>query len=290
MSLVLDHLPPLVTFRITALALEPQRLPPLPTTAFHGALGSLEGLDALRPRAEQPSGQGVTDRPPSPLVIAPSRHERRAPSLELGAGDTVSFRLTLIGHRAMAGHELVLQRVEAALRRGLGVSLTDRTRRPPLLLVEVARVELPRLPSLEQGCALRFVTPVRLTDGGSIARDIDAPLLWRSLLRRADTLSRCYGGGPLVDALELEPPFEVVDRRLEQVSVTRYSSRQGAEMTWPGQVGSLLLQGDLAPVAPLLTFGAAVQLGKATTFGLGLYWLLPAHAHAGRAAARRRLA
>lgn len=288
--LALDRLPPLLTLRLTALAAEPVRLPPLPTTALHGALGDLDELDALRPARDAEPGEGVTDRPPPPLAIAAERHERAAPSLELGAGETVSFRITLVGARAIDGCERVVQRVETALRRGLGISPRDRERRPPMTVVERAVVQPTAPRGLDHACALRFATPVRLTDGGSIARRIDASLLWRTLLRRADTLARAYGEGPLGDLAASTPPFEVADQRLEEVLVRRYSTRQGAEMTWPGQLGSLLLRGDLTTALPALTFGAAVQIGKATSFGLGLYWLLPPNAHPTWTAARRTVA
>ena len=53
----------------------------------------------------------------------------------------------------------------------------------------------------------------------------------------------------------------------------RYSQRQQQEMQLGGLLGSVQLQGDLAPFAPLLHQGQWLHVGKNATMGLGGYRL-----------------
>ena len=53
----------------------------------------------------------------------------------------------------------------------------------------------------------------------------------------------------------------------------RYSQRQQREMHFSGLVGSIRLEGDLMPFAPLLHLGQWLHLGKKATFGMGAYAL-----------------
>ena len=54
---------------------------------------------------------------------------------------------------------------------------------------------------------------------------------------------------------------------------TRYSSRQGRQMTWDGFTGLATYEGDLKPFWPYLVFGQWTHVGKGATFGLGKYRL-----------------
>jgi hypothetical protein len=49
----------------------------------------------------------------------------------------------------------------------------------------------------------------------------------------------------------------------------RWSQRQNAAMMLGGVLGSLTLEGDLAPFVPLLRTAEVVHVGKGATFGLG---------------------
>ena len=51
----------------------------------------------------------------------------------------------------------------------------------------------------------------------------------------------------------------------------RYSQRQQQEMQLGGLLGSVHLQGDLAPFAQLLHLGQWLHVGKNASFGLGGY-------------------
>ncbi len=49
----------------------------------------------------------------------------------------------------------------------------------------------------------------------------------------------------------------------------RWSQRQNAAMKLGGLVGTLTLEGDVAPFAPLLRAAEVLHAGKGATFGLG---------------------
>jgi hypothetical protein len=49
----------------------------------------------------------------------------------------------------------------------------------------------------------------------------------------------------------------------------RYSNRQERKMDFGGLLGTVELDGDLAPLAPLLRTAEVVHVGKGATFGLG---------------------
>ncbi|HEX7181344.1 MAG TPA: CRISPR system precrRNA processing endoribonuclease RAMP protein Cas6, partial [Thermoanaerobaculia bacterium] len=55
----------------------------------------------------------------------------------------------------------------------------------------------------------------------------------------------------------------------------RYSNRQGRKIDIGGLLGSLELEGDLAPLAPLLRTAELVHVGKGATFGLGKLEVVP---------------
>ena len=269
----LERVPPTLTLRFVGAALEPQRLPPLPTTALHGALGHRLRSPALQPPPAPAanSGEGVSGQAPSPIALAAERMTRDAPSVELREGETIAMLVTLIGRAAIAARAEVEDAVAGAFAGGLGVGLDARTdRRPPLALIEcsMAETQAPEFPPGDT-CRVLFLTPARLTEHGRSAPAIDADLLWRSVLRRADTLARLYGNGPLLVGATPTPPFVVDGSALDPVAFGRYSSRQEQRMTWPAVLGSLRLRGDLPSAWQLLRYSCRVQIGKGTGFGFG---------------------
>lgn len=54
----------------------------------------------------------------------------------------------------------------------------------------------------------------------------------------------------------------------------RYSRRQDASMKFGGLIGRIAFTGDLEPFMPYLRLGQVVNIGQATTFGLGGYRLI----------------
>lgn len=287
------NLPELTTVVLHFRAARPQRLPPLPTTAFHGTLGhALRDIACLapqrkdcpgcphlplcpyavlfEPRPAPDAGKGVTNRAPPPIVIAPEAPAIDREPLVLQQGDRLGVRLSLVGSLVGQHYALVATAMRKAGARGIGLPLDGSRRpRPPLVLEEVERVEDLALPASPARLRLRFVTPVRVKHDRTIRRDLDAPSLWSALTRRAALLSRLYGAGPI--DLPAEPPFRVTSSDLRVVGVRRYSTRQRQRIDMPGLVGPVEIEGDLAGIGPLLRFAERVQIGKATTFGLGRF-------------------
>jgi hypothetical protein len=287
------NLPSLTTVVLHFRAERAQRLPPLPTTALHGALGhALRHIACLAPDRKDCQGcphvplcpyavlfeprpgpkapTGVTNRAPPPLAMAPEQPAVGRDPTELAAGESLDVRLTLVGS---AGQHVAL--VTAAFRkagaRGVGIPVDGPPRpRPPLALAGVDALPPNDGPPPSDGLLrLAFTTPVRLKSDGKISASPTADVLFGAMRRRADTLARIYGGGAL--DLPPAPPFRIVASDLRQLSVRRYSARQRTRIDMPGQVGTVDLEGDFSSVWPLIRFAERVQIGKATTFGLGRF-------------------
>ncbi|GBD26345.1 hypothetical protein HRbin30_01677 [bacterium HR30] len=280
-------------------------LPPLPTTAFHGALArALYDKACVAPARATCTGcpaepccaypalfepapaersqmreLGVTTEVPRPLVISPDQPflPTGEEPLPVRAGQIVAFRIAATD-KVWHHWNLLRQALDLVGRRGLGARET----RVLLRLIDVqALASTP--PNFDGGgITLRFVTPLRIKHRGKIASEIDGPLLVSAILRRARLLAELTGKPWVGDdraerwAASLE---SVADLKL--VRVGRYSGRQERWMLWPGLVGSLRLRGEgLGALLPLLHFGSLAQIGKATTFGFGRYELsLAAEAH-----------
>ncbi|MFL6260778.1 MAG: CRISPR system precrRNA processing endoribonuclease RAMP protein Cas6 [Thermoanaerobaculia bacterium] len=63
---------------------------------------------------------------------------------------------------------------------------------------------------------------------------------------------------------------------LRRVTWERWSQRQNTAMKLGGLVGTLTLEGDLAPFAPLLRAAEILHAGKGAVFGLGKIEVAPA--------------
>lgn len=127
---------------------------------------------------------------------------------------------------------------------------------------------------LDDGRAeVRFDAPARVRHAGRLAEELPFHVLVRSLLRRASSLLEFHEGVDLdVDYRRVIAESEsvrVVVSRLVGVDRWRFSTRQQRSMNLNGLIGSVTYEGDLAPFSPLLELGAAVGIGKGTTFGLG---------------------
>ncbi len=125
---------------------------------------------------------------------------------------------------------------------------------------------------------LDFRTPARIRYGGRYADSLPFHVLIRNLLRRASALLYFHCGGD-PRALDFRgliaraAAVEIADSRLRWHDWGRYSSRQDARMQLGGVLGGIAYRGDLRPFLALLRLGAALHIGKNTTFGLGRYTL-----------------
>ncbi len=102
-------------------------------------------------------------------------------------------------------------------------------------------------------------------------------LLFRRLLGRLSSLARFHGPGPLpIDfrgLIEAAGAVRLVRNHTRWTRWSRYSQRQDRRMEREGLVGSVLYEGDLAPLCPDLVFGQWTHVENLTTFGLGRYRL-----------------
>jgi len=123
---------------------------------------------------------------------------------------------------------------------------------------------------------IRFVTPLRLKQGGRYRFDARLDTLMAALLRRLSRLGLLYGTGPVEEYRELLAIARQVQTRrqdLAWVDWTRYSGRQATVMQLGGWVGEIEFEGPLTPLWGWLRLGEVVHVGKNTAFGLGQYVL-----------------
>jgi hypothetical protein len=155
---------------------------------------------------------------------------------------------------------------------------------------------------------LHFITPLRIISDGVLCRELQFPILARTLLRRLENLLafHCNGShasaspanhekprlsspfgkggqgdlpsnqstlfplGPLLDRAEA---VQLKENATRWYDWERYSKRQDKRMKLGGMLGEAAFEGDIEPFLPLLVLGSWVNLGKGTTFGLGRYRL-----------------
>jgi hypothetical protein len=251
-----------------------QRLPPLVTTAMHGAFGAalrairLSTYEELFARGPVEPRRGITTHAPAAVVLAPERWAPQGPHLGLEEGERLDVRVTLIGDHAIAQRPIVEDALADAGRRGLGIGIGIERRARPKLHLQSITASRGDQPLPWRAAVVRLVTPARLVVQGHVSAEIGAELLWTSILRRSELLAAVYGGSIAWDRAQL--PIEVRRARTHVVRIRRHSARQRARMTWPGVVGEIevVRRGPIDP-GPLMAFAEQVQIGKATTFGFG---------------------
>ncbi len=141
--------------------------------------------------------------------------------------------------------------------------------------VETTGPSLPPLDGLPPGpLALRFVTPLRLKVRDRLVAQPGFRDLVFAMLRRTLELAQLHVPGARVEWalrpwLERAEAVRVARADLRWLDWERYSHRQRSRMKLGGVTGTLVLEGDLAPFAPLLRAAEVVHVGKGATFGLG---------------------
>jgi CRISPR-associated endoribonuclease Cas6 len=121
---------------------------------------------------------------------------------------------------------------------------------------------------------LRFVTPLRIKVRHQLTDRPRFRDLAFQMLRRTLEMAHWHVPGAAVDW-----DFQSLLQRCEEVRVAgcdlrwhdweRWSQRQNSAMKLGGLVGTLTLEGDLAPFAPLLRITEILHAGKGAVFGLG---------------------
>ena len=132
--------------------------------------------------------------------------------------------------------------------------------------------------------ALHFSTPFRIKTQGRLAPPDRFRTLAFHLLRRHLELAAFHtpgtapGEAPPID-WEFRPFLDLADGVAFDASDLvfhdweRYSQRQDQAVRLGGFLGRIVIEGELAPFAPLLRAGELFHAGKGTTFGLGRFTL-----------------
>ncbi len=237
---------------------------------------------------------------PRPYTVRPPLGPRR-----YAPGDTLSFGITLIG-QAAALFPYVVMAAQGVEQSGLGRKIpANGYRRGALQIDAIAavdpltgaraplytrgrpQVQAPGLPidanavaayaaSLPADClTLRFLSPLRLIDGGQLVKRLAPRPFIQRLMERLDQLAGAYGGGPApTDRRALLAQAELVhvaDDQTRWVDVVSYSSRTRERTPIGGLVGRVTLAGELEPLRELLVWGALIHVGKNAVKGDGWY-------------------
>ena len=224
---------------------------------------------------------------PQPYVIEPPTGGAQ----QLQAGQSFGFGLVLMG-KALGLLPVVLQAWQRALRTGLGqwhtpctlLEINDENGLQPLPdkreQLSNLNAGLPPAPALGAQATLHFHTPLRLQVQGKPARagQLSARDLLIALARRTQLLCDVHLGAaaPQLDFAALSSQaaaIELQPQNLRWFDWGRYSQRQKQEMQLGGLLGSVQLQGEMAPFAELLHLGQWLHVGKNATMGLGGYRL-----------------
>lgn len=302
------NLLPLARLHLTVRAEGPLQLPPYAGSMLRGAFGhALLALSPLPHTDGKPCALHATcpycqlfaapplpghslqkfSHMPQPYVIEPPTGGAQ----RLQAGQPFGFGLVLMG-KALGMLPTVLQAWQRALRTGLGAGHT------PCTLVEVmdenglqrlsnmreqlsnVNRQLPPAPVLAGQAKLHFHTPLRLQVQGKPVRagQLTARDVFVALARRTQLLCDVHLGAaaPQLDFAALSTQAAAINLQgegLRWFDWGRYSQRQQQEMQLGGLLGSVHLQGDLAPFAQLLHQGQWLHVGKNATMGLGGYRL-----------------
>jgi len=121
---------------------------------------------------------------------------------------------------------------------------------------------------------VHFVTPTRLTAGGRVQTEgITFQDVVRRALRRLDSLLYLYGDGASSfrphDYVQLAEGVRTLGTRFRWSERERFSTRQRQNVRVGGVLGSMLVEGDLTCLLPVLAYAEQVHIGKHTVMGFG---------------------
>ncbi len=291
----LERLPKVQSLGFSFRAQGDMRVSPLPTTAIHGALGHVlaelacpsasvfscqhDGADACLYRRLFSPPKCEEGTPPPTLVLAPQVPYRRDEAQFFAKGESLDLRICLIGKEAIESQGLIVAALRRVAERGIGITPTGH-KRVGMELVDL-RVLSSDIGTPSAEVVLDFITPARFIKAGNTQHVLDPDILWSGISRRAETLSRWYGDGPLFNdtpgaLVKMPAPFAIRGSYTRSVRVRRYSSRQNKRMEWQALMGVTTVHDkQLQRIWPLLQFASEVQIGKSTSFGFGRFHLTP---------------
>lgn len=133
----------------------------------------------------------------------------------------------------------------------------------------------------EDRLTIRFLTPTRIKTADGLAASLDFRSLTFAMVRRALEVAHCHVPGAEIDwtfrpLLERASAVRVTASRLAWRDWERYSNRQRRKVEMGGLVGTMEVEGELAPFWPLLRTAEALHVGKGAVFGLGRMRTAPA--------------
>jgi len=231
--------------------------------------------------------------PPHPFVIEPPPTGKT----DFSAGDSFDFNLVLFGqiNRNLPYFIYAFDRMG-----NIGIGKKINGRRGRFVLKAVAQdgrtlysgedqrlhvnEDFPRLPLKQpekipnpnnSRLKITLQTPLRLKFQNRLSAELPFHLLVRAMLRRTDTLLRCYGDQtPDLDFKGLVHRAQAVrivesQSALQWFDWRRYSQRQDQKMLMGGMLGTVTYEGKIGEFLPLIEFCEKTHIGKQTTFGLG---------------------
>lgn len=227
---------------------------------------------------------------PNAFIIEPPPLGKRW----LQPGDVFSFNMLLIG-KAVVDLPIVIHAWQKALKAGLGaehatVELENVIFEPgqaaeqliyPIgpdqKLAPSPNFQLPTLADTHS-LTLELITPLRIQQQGRVlSQDLTAKDFLNALVRRYYLLAEFHSDHyqpPDFRQLSEQAAAIRIDHQINWCEWERYSHRQQQAMTFGGVIGTLRLEGELAPFLSLLQIGQWLHVGNKTTFGMGRYQLL----------------
>jgi hypothetical protein len=125
---------------------------------------------------------------------------------------------------------------------------------------------------------LHFLSPMRLVHDGALAKSPDFGIFFRRLLERSDQLAQQYAGQERRPAESVERLYQLADQvhllesQVEWVDLWAPSGRTGKRTPLGGFVGRAVYRArQWEALLPWLVLGQAVQAGKLTAKGNGVY-------------------
>lgn len=227
---------------------------------------------------EAPSHDGaplLQGRPdaPRPYVLRPDTTTRWR------SGQSGQLQLLLPGHLAHRHAPVLGQALMQAARGGIGIDGQLLRFEPGTLTLQ--RIPLPPAPATSTTrVELELLTPLSLRVQNQYLRpeQLDFRTFFAALIRRISQLGTLYQQTPLqLDFAALAEHARSIHLdagTLQWHRQQRYSARQKASYDINGILGTLHIEGALAPFLPWLSLGQYTHLGKGTVMGMGAYRLV----------------
>lgn len=288
---------PYLRLRFTLAALAPARLPPYKGSMLRGAFGHAlrRAVCAMGPaqpcatcplravcvyprlfesliEGEPPPFLRGLPTAPRPYVFEPDDEQR-----DFAPGDPLRFDLLLFGQAVQFAPyaRLAVERMaDAGLGSGRHRFRLQRAETAGEGSVPGPAPALPDDAEAGAGATLHLLTPLRIKSDSRLETTFSFRRLAFLIVRRTLEIAHFHVPGAALDwtfrpLLDAAGAVRIAHADLRWHDWERYSNRQQTTMRLGGLVGRLRLEGDLAPVTPLLAAAEVLHVGKGATFGLG---------------------